>query len=418
MKFTAVEKILMNHSVEPVDKVSPGDIVTAHIDYAGSHEGWDAGNYDKFEGLGEVAGVFDPEKFGIFLGHHLCTGQSDFVAANQQLTREWAAKMGVKVFDLGTGICHILIIEQGIAYPGGLFVFADSHTCAYGAIGAMSTQCGVEMVEVLLTGTMWFKVPPTHKYIIEGKAPKGVYSRDVMQYIIGQVGLDTSVYKAVEWDGSYIHSLPIPLRFPFTLMTVEIGGKCSFIEPDEITIEYLKGRVKKPYEIVKSDPGAEFEKTFRFDVSDLVPQVAAPSSPANTKPVSEELGAKIDQVCIGTCTGSSIYDMRVAAEILKGRKVKARTLVVPGTREVLSQSAAEGLLQIFVDSGADLFPPHCATCQTLSMGHLAPGEVQMHCGPRNWPGRTAEGSYAYLASPATCAASAIEGRVADPRDYL
>jgi homoaconitase/3-isopropylmalate dehydratase large subunit len=274
------------------------------------------------------------------------------------------------------------------------------------------------MLEVLLTGQMWFKVPTTHKYIIEGKTNKGVYPRDVVQYIIGQVGMDASVYSAIEWDGSYIHSLPVQLRFPFTLMTVELGGKCSFIEPDDITIAYLKGRVKKPYEVVKTDSDAEIEKTFKFDVSDLIPQVAAPSSPGNTKPITEVLGEKIDQVCIGTCSGSSIYDLRTVAEVLKGRKIKARTLVVPGTREVLTQSAAEGLFQIFVDSGADLFPPHCGTCQTLSIGHLAPGEVQMHSGPRNWAGRTAEGSYSYLASPATCAASAIEGRIADPREYL
>ncbi|MFH1647372.1 MAG: aconitase/3-isopropylmalate dehydratase large subunit family protein [Chloroflexota bacterium] len=418
MGFTAIEKILMNHSVKPVDKVSPGDIVTANIDFMGSHEGWDAGNYDKFAGLGEVIGVFDPEKVGIFIGHHLCTGQNDFVAANQKLQREWAAKYGVKLFDLGTGICHIQIMELGIAYPGRLLVFGDSHTCAYGAVGAMSTQCGAEMVEVLLTGKMWFKVPTTHKYIIEGKTPKGVYSRDVIQYVVGQVGLAASVYSAIEWDGSYIHSLPVPLRFPFTLMTVEIGGKCSFIEPDEITLAYLKDRVKVPFKVVKSDPDAKFEKTFKFDVSKLEPQVAAPSSPANTQRISEAKGARIDQVCIGTCTGSSIYDLRVAAEVLKGRKVKARTLVVPGTRESFRLAAAEGLFQVFADAGADVFPPHCGTCQTLSMGHLAPGEVQMHCGPRNWTGRTAEGSFAYLASPATCAASAIEGKVADCRDYL
>ncbi len=418
MGFTAIEKILMKHSVDPVDKVSPGDIITAHIDYAGIHEGWSANTYTMLESVGEILGIFDPERFGVYLGHHFCSAHSDELAENQKHTREWAAKLGVRVFDLGSGICHIQIMEQGIAYPGALLVFGDSHTTAYGAVGAMSTQCGAEMPEVILTGKMWFKVPTTHKYIIEGKTKKGVYPRDVIQYIVRQVGMDASVYSAIEWDGSYIHALPVPLRFPFTLMSVELGAKCSFIEPDEITLAYLKGRVNKPYEVVKSDPGAEFEKIYRFDVSDLGPQVCAPSSPDNTKPISETIGTKIDQVCIGTCTGSSIYDMRAAAEVLKGRKVKARTLIIPGTREVLCQCAAEGLLQVFVDSGADIFPPYCGTCQTLSIGHLAPGEVQMHSGPRNWPGRTTEGSYSYLASPATCAASAIEGVITDPRDYL
>jgi len=201
-------------------------------------------------------------------------------------------------------------------------------------------------------------------------------------------------------------------------MTVELGAKCSFIEPDGITLDYLKQRVKKPYEVVKSDPGAQFEKVFRFEVSDLEPQVCLPSSPENTKPLSDALGVAIDQVCIGTCTGGSIYDFREAAKIMEGRPVKTRTLIIPSTREVFKQCAAEGLLKIFVDSNCDIFPAYCGTCQTLSIGHLAPGEVQMNPSPRNWVGRTAEGSYTYLASPATCAATAVEGKIADPRKYL
>jgi homoaconitase/3-isopropylmalate dehydratase large subunit len=417
MGLTAIEKILMNHAVEPVDKVVPGEIVIASIDYAGMHEAWDATYYKMFDELGEAIGVFDPQKVGIYLGHHFCSTHSDDLAANYKCTREWAAKLGVKISDIGSGICHIQMMEKGISHPGALCVFSDSHTLGAGAVGAMGVQCG-EMVEVLLTGRMWFKVPATHKYIIEGKARKGVYPRDVIQYIMKAAGMDASVYKAIEWDGPYIHSLPVPLRFPFTMMSVELGAKTCFIEPDEITRAYSEPRMNKPYQPVKSDPDAVIEKTFRFDISELGPQVAAPSAPDNTQPVENVLGVKIDQVCIGTCTGSSIYDMREAARILKGKKVKARTEVVPGTREVLSQCATEGLLQIFIDSGADIAPCHCGTCQTLSIAHLAPGETQMHPGPRNWEGRTADGSYTYLASPATCAASAVEGKVADPRNYL
>ena len=418
MQLTAVEKILMKHSVDRLEKISPGDFVTAHIDYVGFHEGNEALTYQMFEAAGELKGVWDREKVGMFLSHHFCTGHSDDLAANQKLSREWAKKYGIRVFNFGSGVCHILIMEEGYAYPGALCLFADSHATAYGAVGAMSTQAGQEMIEVLLTGKLWFRVPTTHKYIIEGKTKKGVYPRDVIQYIVREVGLDASVYSAIEWDGSYIHSLPVPLRFPFSLMSVELGAKCSFIEPDEITLDYIKGRVKVPYEVVKSDPGAEFEKVYRFDVSNLEPQVCAPSSPGNTRPLSEAIGVKVDQVCIGTCTGGSIYDFREAAKILKGRSVKARTLIVPATDEVNRQCAAEGLLQVFVESGCNLFPPFCGTCQTLSIGHLGPGEVQLHPGPRNWVGRTAEVSYAYLASPATCAASAIEGKIADPRNYL
>jgi 3-isopropylmalate/(R)-2-methylmalate dehydratase large subunit len=418
MPLTAIEKILMNHSVDPITTLSPGDIITARLDYAGVHEGVDARKFALFTELGEMTGVFDPEKFGIFYSHHFCTAHSDELAENYKKTRDAAEKLGIKVYDFGTGIAHVLVMEQGLAYPGALLVFGDSHATAYGAVGAMSTECGVEMHHVLLTGTLWFKVPTTHKYIVEGKTRKGVYPRDVIQFIVREVGMDASVYSAIEWDGSYIHSLPVPLRFPFALMAVELGAKCSFIEPDKITLDYLKGRVKKPFEVVKSDPGAQFEKTFRFDISDLEPQICLPSSPEKTRPLSEALGVKIDQVCIGTCTGGSIYDMREAARILKGRQVKTRTLVIPSTQEVYKQCAAEGLIQIFVESGCTLFPAYCGTCQTLSIGHLAPGETQMHPGPRNWVGRTAEGSFTYLASPATCAATAVEGKVADPRNYL
>ncbi len=415
MGLTITEKILASHSSKTV--VKPGDLLFSKIDLVLSLDIGTASVIRVFEKMG-ARKVFDPEKVGIFLSHHFCTAHSDELAEAQKETREWAKKLGVKVYDFGTGIAHIQIMERGLVYPGALVVFGDSHTTAYGAVGAMSTQAGIEMGEVFLTGKLWFKVPATHKFIIEGKTKRGVYPRDVVQHIVGAVGMDACVYKAIEWDGSYVHSLPVPLRFPFTLMSVELGAKCSFIEPDETTLDYLKGRVTKPYDVVKSDPGAQFEKTYQFDVSDLEPLVCAPSSPENTRPLSETLGAKIDQVCLGTCSGGSIYDFREAAKILKGRRVKARTLIIPSTQEVLEQCAAEGLLQIFVESGCNIFPAFCGTCQTLSVGHLAPGEVQMHPGPRNWIGRTADGSYTYLASPATCAATAVEGEIADPRDYL
>lgn len=418
MGFTAIEKILMNHSVTPLNDISPGDFVTAHVDYAGIHEGVDARKFEQFNELGEMKGVFDTEKIGVFLSHHFCTAHSDELAQNQKDTRDWAKKYGLKVFDFGSGVAHVLIMEQGHAYPGALCLFGDSHANAYGAVGAMGVQSGLEMLEVFLTGKLWFKVPETHKYIIEGETQPGVFARDVIQYIVKEVGMDASVYKVIEWDGSYIHSLPVPLRFPFTLMSTELGAKCSFIEPDDITLEYLKGRVKKSFEVVKNDADAVFEKTFRFDVSKLEPQVAAPSSPDNTKPISEVLGEQIDQVCIGTCSGGSIYDFREAARVMKGRKVKARTLIIPATREVLQACTAEKLLDVFARSGCDIFPAYCGTCQSFSAGHLAPGETQMHPGPRNWTGRTAEGSFTYLASPATCAATAVEGKIADPRNYV
>jgi homoaconitase/3-isopropylmalate dehydratase large subunit len=415
MGFTAVEKILMNHAVTPTKKVSPGDIIVANVEYSGNHEGWAA---TSFNTLSQFKALPHPEMYALYMGHHMCTANNNDMAANYKKSRETAAKMGVKVYDQGSGICHIQIVEQGIAHPGSLTVFADSHTLGCGVTGGIGVQCG-EMMGIMLNGSMWFKIPETHKYILEGKAPKGVYPRDVVQYIIGDAGMDASVYKAMEWDGSYIHSLPVELRFPFTMMSVEMGAKTAFIEPDDIVMAYVKEHVKVPYTVVKDDPDARIEKTRRYDVSKITePQVAAPSNPGNTQPISKAKGARIDQVCIGTCCGSSIYDLRVAAQVLKGHKVKARTIVVPGTRTVYSQAAKEGLVETFIDAGADMYPAFCGTCQTLSVAFLAPGETQMHPGPRNWEGRTVEGSFTYLGSPATCAASAIEGQVADCRNYL
>ena len=418
MGNTAIEKILMNHCIEPIENVRPGDFVTVRVDYAGFHDGGDGAKYRGYTTSGELKGVFDPEKVGVFLSHHFCTAHSDLLAENHKATREWARKLGIEVFDLGSGIAHIQIIERGFAYPGSVLVFSDSHTTAYGAVGAMSTYASSDLTHVFLTGETWFRVPATHKYVIEGECKFGVYPRDVIQHIVSEVGMDASVYKAIEWDGPYIHSLPVQLRFPFTLMAVELGAKCSFIEPDNTTLEYLKRRVRRPFEVIKTDPDAEIEKEFKFNVSDLEPQVCAPSSPDNTISISKAVGSVIDQVCIGTCTGGSIFDFREAAKVLKGRKVKARTLIIPATREVFEQCASEGLLEIFVESGCDIFPAYCGTCQTFSIGHLAPGETQIHPGPRNWEGRTAKGSFSYLGSSATCAASAIEGKIADPRNYL
>jgi 3-isopropylmalate/(R)-2-methylmalate dehydratase large subunit len=203
-------------------------------------------------------------------------------------------------------------------------------------------------------------------------------------------------------------------------MATELGAKCSFIEPDQTTMDYVLPRVKPgaPVKVVKSDSDAKFAKTFCFDVSKLEPQVCFPPAPDKTHPIRDALGIAVDQVCLGTCTGGSIYDFREAAKIIKGREVKAKTLIVPSTREVYNQCEQEGLMSIFLNAGCVIYPAYCGTCQALSVGHIAPGETQMHCGPRNWPGRMAEGTSTYLASPATCAATAVEGRIADPRNYL
>ena len=312
--------------------------------------------------------------------------------------------------------------EQGYILPGELIIGADSHTCTYGAFGAFSTGVGsTDLAAALATGKLWFKVPESIKVVINGKLPKGVYSKDIILHIISDIGVDGALYKAMEFTGETIKQLSVEARMTITNMAIEAGAKSGIIEADEKVIEYVKKRTNKKFEIIKSDKEAKYSKTITYDVSKLEPIVAFPHLPSNGKPISKIKDIKIDQAYLGSCTNGRIEDLRIAAQIVKGKKIAkdTRMIVVPATTEIWKQANKEGLLDIFMDFGAAVSTPTCGACLGGHMGILAEGERCISSTNRNFVGRMGHPkSEVYLASPATVAASAIGGKITDPRKYL
>ncbi len=417
---TATEKILARACGKK--EVFPGEIITADIDLVFAHT--IQRHYDPFEAIGGVKGVFDPEKVVFGLGHHLFSSADRGTAKLYKRVRDLNKKYGVKhVYDFGSGIGHYLVIEKGHVWPGAVAVGADSHTTAYGAIGAFSTPANYEVTEVLLSGKLWFKVPETLNIRIEGTPGRGVLARDVAQHVIGIMGQDSGLWKTIEFTGSYIADLSIQQRVIFSLLAVEMGGMTGFIPPDEKTIEFARKTSRNPnFEVIVDDPKAEFARIEEFDITNLEPKIACPFSPTNTNNVTDVLGKKIDQAFIGGCTGGGLDDLHRAAEIFDGRKCHpdVRLIVVPGTKDIMAQAMADGTMAILHKAGASFYPPYCGPCQMLCVGHLADSEVMIGTHPRNWPGRGgSEGSNeVFLASPYTVAASAVAGEIVDPRDYL
>lgn len=400
-------------------EVVPGEIVIVDVDAVFMHS--PDYKFKHFEQIGGVKGVFDGEKVVICPDHH------HFLPANQRDANkvkyivEQGKRYGVKyIYGPGTGIGHYLMVEQGHVWPGAIAVGSDSHTTAYGCIGCLSSPMNFEITEVMLSGKAWFKTPPTIFVKIEGTTKRGVSARDVAQYVLGKLGADGALWSAVEYGGSYIHSLSVWQRMIFSLLTIEAGGTYGLVEPDETTLEFMKGRAKQPFEPVYNDPDPEYSKVIEIDVSDLEPQVAVPPQPSFTRLLAEVVGKPIQQAYVGGCTGGGIEDMRMAAEVLKGRKVNpdVRLLIVPGTREMYGQAIKEGLVDVFNQAGAVVTPAYCGPCQQLCVGNLADGDTEIGTHPRNLPGRAGTATSIYLASPYTVAASAVEGKITDPRAFL
>ena len=418
-----VEKILARASGKK--EVHPGDVVIAKVDAVLMH---DFGTYlvkNVFENEARSERVLDPDRVVIVFDHWFSPADEKAASILKE-NREWARKYGIKhVFDSGAGICHYVLVEKGFVRPGEVVVGTDSHTTAHGTFGAFSTGVGNQSHAVLTLpeAKSWFRVPGTIKVQIEGKVPKGTCTRDVVQHVIGTMGEDGAVYKAVEFAGSYIQELDVWERFTFPLLSVEMGAKTGFIQPDEKTVSFIKARTDKPFEVFLNDPDTEYESLHHFDVSNLEPQVGCHPTVGNTRSISEVAKENIEvtQAFIGGCCGAKIEDFRLGADVIKGRKVhrNVRMLIVPGSREIYTQAAREGLLDVFFEAGANVFPPSCGTCQTVNMGAQAAGEVMVATLPRNFPGRTGSPlARVYLASPLTVAASAIAGKIVDPREYL
>lgn len=414
------EKILAKASGKKA--VHPGEIVDANVDMVMVHDLTGPLAVEAFKKIG-IQKVWDNKKVVIILDHQV-PAESVKAAELHKTMRQFAKDQNLRIYDVGKGgICHQVMPEKGHVTPGTVIVGADSHTCTYGAFGAFATGIGsTEAAAVFATGKIWLKVPSAIKVNVKGSFQKFVTPKDLILSVIGKMGVDGAIYKSAEFTGPTIKSMCMAGRMTMCNMAVEMGAKNGVIEPDETTRKFLEGRVKSlpNFEALKSDKDAVYERTVEFDVSKMEPQVACPSSVDNVKPVSEVGNVPIEQAFIGSCTNGRIEDLRLAAEVLKGKRVKdgVRALVIPASQEVYRQALNEGLLEIFTDAGAIVCGSACGPCLGGHIGLLAAGEACVSTSNRNFIGRMGSTQASvYLASPATVAASAVTGKLTDPQHW-
>ncbi len=415
-----IEKILANASGKK--HVSPDDIVEANIDVAMTHDLTGPLAIKSFREIGAKK-VWDKDKVVIILDH-LVPASSVISAGLHKIVRNFAEEQGIKNFyDVGRGgVCHQVMPEKGHVRPGEVIVGSDSHTCTYGAFGAFATGIGsTEMAAVFATGKLWFRVPEVIKIDVTGKFQKWVTAKDMTLNIIGKIGADGAIYKGLEFGGSTIRDLTIDGRMVLCNMAVEMGAKAGIIEPDQKTLDYVKARTDKPFNPVKSDPDATYERVVDVDISELEPQVAVPHQVDNIKPVTEIAGTEINQAFIGSCTNGRLEDLQSAAQIIKGKKIAqgVRLIVIPASQEIYLNAVNEGLIKAFMEAGATIGNPNCGPCLGGHMGIMADGEACISTSNRNFIGRMGSTkSFVYLASPATVAASALTGTITDPRKVM
>ena len=423
MPMTLTEKILAAHCGRA--DVKPGELINARVDLVLGNDITAPPAIKEFERIG-VDRVFDKDKVALVPDHF--TPNKDIKSAEQvKMMREFARKYQItNFFEMGcVGIEHALLPELGLTLPGDLIIGADSHTCTYGALGAFSTGVGsTDMAAAMATGEVWLKVPETIKFIYNGKLNKWVEGKDLILYTIGNIGVDGARYMAMEFTGNAIKSLSMDQRFTMANMAIEAGGKNGIIEPDDITIRYVKevikrNNIKRAYTLYKSDADAKYSKVIEYKCGDIEPQVAFPSLPSNTKPISKVGNIKLDQVVIGSCTNGRIEDMRIAAKILKGKKKHKdlRVIILPATQRVVKQMIKEGIVDVFIDAQCAVSTPTCGPCLGGHMGVLAEGERALATTNRNFVGRMGHPkSEVYLSGVAVAAASAILGRIGSPEE--
>lgn len=418
--MTITEKILAAHAGKKV--VFPGDLIDARIDLALGNDITAPLAIEAFKEIGAKR-VFHRDRVVLVPDHF--TPAKDILSAEQcKILRDFAkAHRLTNFFEIGeVGIEHTLLPEQGLVLPGDAVIGADSHTCTYGALGAFSTGVGsTDLGAVMATGRLWFKVPESMKLSYHGKLRPWVSGKDLILYTIGDIGVDGALYRAMEFCGEAIRNLPMSSRLTLANMAIEAGGKNGIIEPDKITLQYVKPRAKRPYQLYRSDPGAHYADFREYDVSKIHPQVALPHIPSNVKDVREVGKIEIDQVVIGSCTNGHLDDLRVAAKILKGKKIapSLRLIIIPATPHIYQQAMKEGLFQIFLSSGAVISPPTCGPCLGGHMGVLAEGERALATTNRNFRGRMGHArSEVYLSNPAVAAASAVKGRICHPDEVV
>jgi 3-isopropylmalate/(R)-2-methylmalate dehydratase large subunit len=418
MGQTFAEKVLAGKA--GLNRVEPGQIVTVQPDKLLTHDNT-AAIAKIFREIG-VQRVARPDMNVIVLDH-VVPAATEGHATNHQQTRRFVAEQGIANFyDVGEGICHQVLPEKGHALPGYVIVGSDSHTPTAGAFGAFAVGIGrTEAAAVMATGEIWLMVPHSFRVVVKGVMPPGVYAKDIILHIIGDLGADGADYRAVEFAGPVIEEMSVAGRMVFCNMAAEMGAKAGVVESDGATRSWLEGRTTLSFQDVRADPDASYERVIEYDVSDLGPQVARPHTVDNVVPVGQVAGTRVDQAFIGTCTNGRLEDFEVAARILRGRKVapQTRLLILPASREVLLAALAEGLIADLVTAGAVVLNPGCGPCLGAHEGVMAPGEVTVSTANRNFKGRMGcKDSEIYLASPATVAASAVAGEITDPRELL
>ena len=418
MGMTMTQKILAAHA--GLESVVPGQLIEADLDLVLANDITGPVAIHEVEKLNKKT-VFDKDKIAL-VPDHFVPNKDIKSAEHCKCVREYAKAQGItNYFEVGEmGIEHALLPEKGLIVAGETCIGADSHTCTYGALGAFSTGVGsTDMAAGMVTGKAWFKVPSAIKVVITGKKAPCISGKDVVLHLIGEIGVDGALYKSLEFTGDGIKELSMDDRLCISNMAIECGAKNGIFPVDDITLEYVKGRSERPYEVYEADEDAEYDSVVTIDLSTLAPTVACPHLPENTKTVDELSDVKIDQVVIGSCTNGRIEDMRAAASIIKGKKIAdgVRCIVIPATQSVYLQCIKEGIAEAFVEAGAIVSTPTCGPCLGGHMGILAAGEVAVSTSNRNFVGRMGHvDSKIYLASPAVAAASAIKGYIADPRE--
>ena len=414
--MTITEKILAHAA--GLDSVQPGDFVTARLSLVLANDITAPISIREFRGMGATQ-VFDPERVVLVADHN--TPNKDIQSAeNTKLLRDFAREQGLRHFyeQQGGGIEHIIVPDKGLALPGDVIIGADSHTCTYGALGAFATGVGsTDAAAGMALGETWLRVPETMKFVFTGSLLPWVGGKDLILYTIGKIGVDGARYRAMEFAGPVIEGLDMAGRFTMCNMAIEAGGKCGIIAPDETTLRWLEGRSTREGLVFASDADAEYAEVFEWDAADIEPQVAFPHLPENTRGLSEVGEVRIDQAVIGACTNGRLEDLRVAAGVLKGRKVApgVRCLVFPGSAEIHLQATREGIVETLLEAGCLFSTPTCGPCLGGHSGCLASGERAIATTNRNFVGRMGHPkSEVYLAGPAVTAASAVLGKIGGP----
>jgi homoaconitate hydratase family protein len=414
----ALEKIMAQASSQK--SVATGEIVNCRVDLAEVNDLYLQTLRSFFEMGGQK--VRDPERV-VFILDHYAPAATIQQAANQKEMREFCRAQGIqKVFDVDQGVCHQVMVDHGLVYPGMVLVATDSHTTTHGAFGAFGTGVGAtDLAVILITGKLWFRVPEIIRFHLEGKLPKGVMAKDVILRIIGDWKADYAVYKAVEFTGPTLGDLGISERMTLCNMTTEMGAKTSYIQPDAVTLDFLRAKGRQGFQVFTTDPGYRYASEHEVAVNSIGPQLAAPHSVDRVHPIEDFLGRPVHQAFLGTCTGGRLEDLEVAARILKGRSVHRHTrfLVVPASKGVLLGAIERGIMKTLIEAGATFVTPGCAACLGTHQGVLAPGETCISASSRNFPGRMGSPkAEIFIGSPASVAAAAVEGKIADPRNYL